>query len=95
VLPAAVVCTALVGTVSTWTTWLTTMLAVAETPGLIELLVSLSCAVTPKVATPDVMVAAGEMGRHLAEQRGGWARASSDGVTEFKVLLPVMERTVP
>jgi two-component system CitB family sensor kinase len=32
--------------------------------------------------------------RHLAEQRGGWARASSDGVTEFKVLLPVMERTV-
>lgn len=26
--------------------------------------------------------------RHLAEQRGGWAMASSNGVTEFQVLLP-------
>src|SRR5437867_893212 len=61
VLPVAVVCTALVGTVRTWTTWLVTMVAVAETPGLIELLLSASCAVTTNVATPEVMVAAGEI----------------------------------
>jgi len=42
VLPAAVVWTALVGTVSTWTTWLMTMLAEAEIPGRIELLASVS-----------------------------------------------------
>ena len=61
VLPVAVVCTALTGTVRTCTTWLVTMVAVAEMPGLIDLLVSVSCAVTPNVATPEEMVAAGEM----------------------------------
>src|SRR5260221_2306700 len=61
VLPAAVVCTALTGTVRTCTTWLVTIVAVADTPGLIELLVSVSWADTPNVATPEAMVAAGEM----------------------------------
>ena len=37
------------------------MVAVAEIPGLIELLVSVSWAVTTNVATPELMVAAGEI----------------------------------
>ena len=35
--------------------------AVAEIPGLIELLVSVNWAVTTNVATPELMVAAGEI----------------------------------
>jgi len=58
VLPVPVVCTALVGTVVTPTTWLMTTLTDADIPGRSAGFAPLRTTVTGKVATPDVTVAA-------------------------------------
>ncbi len=61
------VCTELVGTVSTCTTWLTMTLIDADAPACSEGSLPSRVTVTPKLATPEVMVASGAIEVTLPE----------------------------
>ena len=75
------------------------MLAVAEMPGLIELLVSVSCAVTPNVATPELIVAAGEIAVTLPSK--AWVEPAVDAACyetqpeDFSALMPAWRAMWP